>query len=143
MSLQNVKNNNKCNGLTTLIFSGGLDSGEALKCMIDTMDRYMKGNFPSALLMIGGVGLAIHYKQLVNSLDGVPLILAWGKPVSGTTTAANAAMAIIGQRESIGGKNASIIIILYVSRNNVHIALVNVSCVLTFCFMGHCSGRGC
>lgn len=96
MSLQNVKNNNKCNGLTTLIFSGGLDSGEALKCMIDTMDRYMKGNFPSALLMIGGVGLAIHYKQLVNSLDGVPLILAWGKPVSGKTTAPNAAMAIIG-----------------------------------------------
>ena len=86
----------------------------------------MKGNFPSALLMIGGVGLAVHYEQLVNSLDGVPLIVAWGKPVSGKTTAANAAMAITGQRESIGGKNASrIIIILLVSRNNVHIVLVN------------------
>ena len=68
----------------------------------------MKGNFPSALLMIGGVRLAVHYEQLVNGPDGVPLIMAWGKPVSGKITAANAAMAITGQRESIGGKNASI-----------------------------------
>ena len=108
------------------MLSGSLDSGEVLKCMINTMDKYMKGNFPSALLMIGGVGLAVHYEQLVNSLDGVPLILAWGKPVSGKTTAANAAMAITGQRESIGGNNATtIIIILFVSRSNVHIILVN------------------
>ena len=68
----------------------------------------MKGNFASALLMIGGVGLGVHYEQLVNSLDGVPLILAWGKPVSGKTTAAHAAMALIGQRENIGGKIAII-----------------------------------
>lgn len=85
------------------LFSGELDSGEALKGMISVMDKYMKGNFPAALLVIGGVGLAIHFEQLVDSLDGVPLIMAWGKPVSGKTTAANAAMAIIGQKESIGG----------------------------------------
>ena len=53
----------------------------------------MLGNFPSALMMIGGVGLTVHYE----------LIVAWGKPVSGKTTAANVAMSIIGQRESIGG----------------------------------------
>lgn len=50
----------------------------------------MKGYFPSAVLMIGGVELAVHYEQLLNILDGVPLILAYGKPASGTATAANA-----------------------------------------------------
>lgn len=59
----------------------------------------MQGNFASALMMIGGVGLTAHYEQLVNNFDGVPLILAWGKPVSGKTTAANVAMSIIAQRE--------------------------------------------
>ena len=39
----------------------------------------------------------------MNNFDGVPLILAWGKPVSGKITAANLAMFIIGQTESIGG----------------------------------------
>jgi len=41
-------------------FQGGLDTGEILKCMINTMDKYMKGYFPSAVLMIGGVELAVH-----------------------------------------------------------------------------------
>ena len=80
-------------------FSGGLDSGEVLVSIIKTMDKFMKGNFPSALMMIGGVGLTVHYEQLVKNFDGVPLILAWSKPVSGKTTAANVAMSIIGQRE--------------------------------------------
>lgn len=84
-------------------FSGGLDSGEVLVTIIKTMDKFMQGNFPSALMMIGGVGLTVHYEQLVKNFDGVPLILAWGKPVSGKTTAANVAMSIIGQRENIGG----------------------------------------
>ena len=50
----------------------------------------MKGYFPSAVLMICGVELAVHYEQLLNILDGVPLILAYGNPASGTATAANA-----------------------------------------------------
>ena len=71
--------------------------------IIKTMDKFMQGNFPSALMMIGSVGLTVHCKQLVKNFDGVPLILAWGKQVSGKTTAANVALSIIGQRESIGG----------------------------------------
>ena len=63
----------------------------------------MGSNFPSTLLTIGGVRLAVHYQQLCNLYDGVPLILAWGKPVSGKTTAAKAAMAIIGHQEVVGG----------------------------------------
>ena len=68
------------------------------------MKKYMGSNFPSALLAIGGVGLAVHYEQLCNLYDGVPLnIMAWGKPVSGKTTAVRAAMAVIGQQEAVGG----------------------------------------
>ena len=67
------------------------------------MNRHMGSNFLSTLLTIGGVGLAVHYEQLCNLYDWVPLILAWGKPASGKTTAAKAAMAIIGQQEVVGG----------------------------------------
>lgn len=67
------------------------------------MHKYMGSNFPSALLTLGGVGLAVHYEQLCNLFDGVPLIMAWGKPVSGKTTAVRAAMALIGQEEAVGG----------------------------------------
>jgi len=59
--------------------------------MINIMDKYMKGYFPSAVLMMGGVELAVHHEQLLNILGGVPLILAYRTPVSGKTTAANAA----------------------------------------------------
>jgi len=38
--------------------------------------------------------------------DGVPLIVAWGKPVSGKTTAAKSAMALIGQQDAVGGIQA-------------------------------------
>ena len=67
------------------------------------MNRHMGSNFPSTLLAIGGVGLVLHCELLCNLYDGVPLTLAWGKPVSGKTTAAKAAMAIIGQHEEVGG----------------------------------------
>jgi len=67
------------------------------------MNKHLGSNFPSTLLTLGGIGLAVHYEQLCNLNDGVPLILAWGKPVSGKTTAAKAAMALIGQQEAVGG----------------------------------------
>ena len=51
-------------------FSGGFDSGEVLVSMIKTMDKFMQGNFPSGLLMIGGVGLTVHYEQLVTAALG-------------------------------------------------------------------------
>ena len=67
------------------------------------MNRHTGSNFPSTLLTIGGVGVAVDYEQLCNLYDGVPLILSWGKPVSGKTIGAKAAMAIIGQQEVVGG----------------------------------------
>lgn len=64
----------------------------------------MGNNFASALLVLGGVGLAVHFEQLTRLYDGVPLIMAHGEPVSGKSTAVQCAMAVIGQEEKIGGK---------------------------------------
>ena len=67
------------------------------------MNKHMGSILPYTLLTMGGVGLALHYEQLCTLYDGVPLILAWGKPLSGKTTAAKTAMALIGQHEEVGG----------------------------------------
>lgn len=65
----------------------------------------MGKNFQPSLLVIGGLVMAVHYDQLMNIYgDGVPLIMAYGYPVTGKSTAVDAAMAIIGQRDNIGGK---------------------------------------
>lgn len=82
---------------------------EILKNTIKVMYNHMGSNFASTLLTIGGFGLAVHYEQLCNLYDGVPLIVAWGKPVSGKTTAAKAAMALTGQQDAVGGMQAQTI----------------------------------
>ncbi len=64
----------------------------------------MKENFLPSLFIIGGLGLAVHFEQLTGQFDGVPLIVAYGKPVSGKSTAVEAAMALIGQLEKVGGE---------------------------------------
>jgi hypothetical protein len=65
--------------------------------------EYMKKNFEATLLVLGGLGLARHYKMVSGPYDGVPLIMAYGEPVSGKSTAVEFAMALIGQFERIGG----------------------------------------
>lgn len=43
------------------------------------------------------------FGRMSGSYDGVPLIMAYGELVSGTSTAIDFSMAIIGQFERIGG----------------------------------------
>lgn len=43
----------------------------------------MGENFVLALLTLGGMGVALHYEKLSELFDGVPLIVAYGLPVSG------------------------------------------------------------
>ena len=65
----------------------------------------MGDNFQASLLVIGGLVLAVHSERIMAIYgDGVPLIMAYGLPVTGKSTAVEAAMAIIGQREKTGGK---------------------------------------
>ena len=67
--------------------------------------KYVGKNFGSNLLLLGGLGLAVHYEQLSTVYDGVPLIMAFGHLVSGKTTAVKAAMAVIGQEDKTGGNS--------------------------------------
>ena len=52
--------------------------------------------------MLGGMGVAIHYEQLTSLYDGVPLIMAFGDPVSGKS-AAEMAMSLFSGGACIGG----------------------------------------
>ena len=91
-----------------MLTSGDLDAGKALAELISVTDKYMGENFLSSMLVLGGMGLAFHYEQLSKQFDGVPLIMAYGLPVSGKSTAVENAMALIGQSEKIGGKVVNI-----------------------------------
>ena len=53
--------------------------------------------------MLGGMGIAIHYEQLVSLHDGVPLIMAFGDPISGKSLAAEMAMSLFSGGACIGG----------------------------------------
>ncbi len=74
-----------------------------LKEIIEIERKYMGDNFVPALLIIGGMGLALHYEELTLRYDGAPLIMAYGLPVSGKSLAVQIAMAMIGEDTSIGG----------------------------------------
>ena len=56
-----------------------------------------------ALLTQGVMGVALHYEMFSELFDGVPLTMAYGKPVSGKSLAVHIAMSIIGEDKSVGG----------------------------------------
>ena len=62
----------------------------------------MGDNFLPSLSILGGLCLAVHFQQLTEQFDGIPLIVAYGLPVSGKS---KAAMALTGQKDKIGSKN--------------------------------------
>lgn len=88
-------------------FLGDLDDGEMLKKSLKVEETYMGDNFLASLCILGGLCLAVHFEQLTKQFDGIPLIVAYGLPVSGKSKAVEAAMALIGQKEKIGGKHFS------------------------------------
>jgi hypothetical protein len=89
-----------------VIAVGDVDGGKSLVELIRLMQHYMKANFLATLLVLGGLGIGIHYEKLNKKSDrGVLLIMAYGQPVSGKSTAVSIAMpmSIIGHKTSIGG----------------------------------------
>ena len=75
----------------------------ALKELIEIQLLHMGENFVPALLILGGMGMALHYEELSQLYDGVPLIMAYGLPVSGKSLAVQIAMSLIGETKRIGG----------------------------------------
>ena len=90
-------------------FIANLDQGASLRRMLEIQKKYVGANFPSNILLLGGLGLAVHYEQLSKIYDGVPLTIAYGHPVSGKSSAVKAVMAVIGQDEKTGGKHKYVI----------------------------------
>ena len=95
-----------------LLLLGGLDNKETLKEIIHLQCECTGDNFLPSLLVLGGLGIAVHFEQSFNQFDGVPLIMAYGTPVSGKSTAVETAMAVIGQTEKIGGEFSSCCMLL-------------------------------
>lgn len=85
-------------------FVGELDNGETLKAMITSLETFFDADIAAVLLVMGGAGMAFHYKLLNEEIGGVPPTLAVGDPVSGKSTAVEAALSVFDQRECIGGK---------------------------------------
>lgn len=96
-----------CNTIKNICFCSDEDlvtvHGAALKEVINIQNKYMGENFVPALLTLGGMGVALHYEKLSELFDGVPLIMAYGLPVSGKSLATHIAMSIIGENTSVGG----------------------------------------
>ena len=80
-----------------------MDSGETLKEMILTMETFFGADIAAVLLVLGGTGMSFHYRLLNTIMGGVPPTLAVGDPVSGKSTAVEAALSLFDQRECIGG----------------------------------------
>ena len=80
-----------------------MDEGESLKELLLQLEPFFENDIYAALLILGGVAMSFHFQLLHNSIGGVPPTLAIGDPVSGKSTAVEAAMAIFDQRDSIGG----------------------------------------
>ncbi len=71
--------------------------------MIITMETFFGPDISAVLLVLGGTGMAFHYKLLNEIMGGVPPTLAVGDPVSGKSAAVEAALSLFDQRECIGG----------------------------------------
>lgn len=83
--------------------NGLLDGGEALREIVEMEAGLMGRNFPPALLILGGMGVGFHYEEIRAMFDGVPLVMAYGLPVSGKSLAVEVAMSLIGESRRIGG----------------------------------------
>ena len=82
-----------------------MDGGDCLKEAIESLEEFSADNLYATILVFGGLGIAIHYQSIqTKSARGVPVVMAYGVPVSGKSTAVALAMAALGEKTSIGDK---------------------------------------
>lgn len=86
-----------------LPFTGDLDGGESIAKLIQHQENFCGPDTPATLLILGGTAMSFHYQLLNRMLRGVPVTMAVGEPVSGKSTAVEAAMSVFGVRKCIGG----------------------------------------
>ena len=57
-----------------------------LKEAVELLEKTMKHNAMSALLLMGGVVMSYHYRQIVEMFGGFPVVLACGPPETGKSS---------------------------------------------------------
>ena len=90
-----------------LLLLVSLDGGKTLKEIIDLQYKCMEDSFLPSLLVLGGLGIAVHFEQLFNQFDGVPLIMPYGTQLSGKSIAVDNALTVIGRTEKVGDEFSS------------------------------------
>lgn len=74
--------------------------------LLDFQEKAFGENFPAALLVLGGIALAVHYEQLSNTFP-VPPIMALGEPITAKSTAVETALSMFGMQDCVGGNSNS------------------------------------
>jgi hypothetical protein len=72
---------------------------EALKRLVNCLQRATGSNFPVSMLVMGAAAAGVHY-QAIQEIEGAfPIVNNYGDPGGGKTTAAEAALAMVGQHQ--------------------------------------------
>ena len=69
---------------------------ESLNNMVNLLEKTMKHNFISALLVIGGAVMSCHYRQIVDSKGGFPIVIACGPTETGKSTSLKVGLSLTG-----------------------------------------------
>ena len=71
-------------------------SVECLHEMVTLVETTMKHNALSALLLIGGAIMSCHYRQIVDTFGGFPIVLACGPTETGKSTSLKVGLSLTG-----------------------------------------------
>ena len=71
-------------------------SSKCLKEMVDLLGKTMKHNAMSALLLVGGAVMSCHYRQIVETFGGFPIVLACGPTETGKSTSLKVGLSLTG-----------------------------------------------
>lgn len=65
--------------------------------LVSMLQRVMKHNFLSSILVLSGGIMALHYEKIQDIFAGCPVVVATGEPETGKSTSMRAVAAICGQ----------------------------------------------
>lgn len=80
-------------------------SSKPIQDMAEAMKQLLGENFLSGMLVLGGMGMAVHFQLIVKHRMACPMLFAVGPTKCGKTTALQCAAAMVGA--SIWGSGAS------------------------------------
>ena len=73
-----------------------LSNGSILHDMVQLVEKTMKHNTMSALLLVGGAVMSCHYRQIVHNFAGFPVVVACGPTETGKSTSLKVGLSLTG-----------------------------------------------